>query len=168
MKSITVLPALVLLAACTASPEPRPGPPSEGQVLPEGDLVVTDMGGTKHDLDDALARGESVALVFWRTGCGACQREAPGLVEAAKANAGKLEFVGVVPGRDAVIDDALVTKTAKEWGYEGAFPQVRDRQLELTRLLGVEATPTIVVLGPGRKLLYRRHVPPESWAAYAR
>ena len=48
-------------------------------------------------------------------------------------------------------------------GFALPYPQVRDRDLALTRRFEVEGTPTVLVLGPDGRLLYRGHAPPESW-----
>ena len=42
--------------------------------------------------------------------------------------------------------------------------QVRDRDLSLTKGLGVRGTPTIIVLGKDRQVLYDAHRAPEDWA----
>ena len=41
------------------------------------------------------------------------------------------------------------------------YRNVRDRELELTDALGITGTPTIVVLGPNGRILYRGHEVPE-------
>lgn len=152
--------SLALLAGCAA---PRPGP-AAGPGAGDAPLAVTDLDGGRHDLEQALERGEHVALVFWQTWCASCREEAPAVAAAAREHGQGLRFVGVVPGRDDVVDDAEVRATIAAWGY-GGFPQVRDRDLRLTRLLDVRGTPTIVVLARGRRVLYRGHRPPASWQA---
>jgi FAD:protein FMN transferase len=153
MRSTSWMALTLALAACAA---PGPAPP------PARELKVVDTDGVAHDLDAALARGEAVALVFWQTWCGSCAQEAPAIVEAQRAHGARLRFVGVVPGRDDVVDDAEVARVRAAWGY--AFPQVRDRDLALSRRFGVEGTPTIVVLGEGGAVKYSGHRPPPDWA----
>lgn len=148
---------LVLLAGCAGS---QPAP-----VSPEVPLALTAMDGQRLELDAGLARGETVALVFWQTWCAPCAREAPQVVEALRAHGERIRFVGVVPGRDADVDDAEVRRVAARWGYD-AFPQVRDRDLRLIDGLGVAGTPTLLVLGRDRQVLYRGHRPPERWDEY--
>lgn len=148
-----VLVTVLGLGAC-AAPQPAPA---------RADLKVVDLAGETHDLDAALARGEAVALVFWQTWCTSCAGEAPAIVEARQRHGERLRFVGVVPGRDADVDDAEVARVRDAWGYD--FPQVRDRDLSLTRRFGVTGTPTIVVLGPGSAVRYTGHRPPDDWKA---
>lgn len=148
---------LVLLAGCAGSGGPPPAP-----VAPQVSLDLTGMAGERLDLDAGLARGETVALVFWQTWCAPCAREAPEVVEAVRAHGERIRFVGIVPGREKDVDDAKVLKVAARWGYD-AFPQVRDKDLRLIDGLGVEGTPTILVLGRDRQVLYRGHRPPERW-----
>lgn len=141
---------------------------ASGQASPapaRADLKVVDLEGAPHDLDAALARGEAVALVFWQTWCPSCAGEAPVIVEAQRQHAGRIHFFGVVPGRDADVDDAEVARVRAAWGY--TFPQVRDRDLSLSRRFEVKGTPTIVVLGAGGAVRYTGHRPPEDWGALA-
>ncbi len=127
------------------------------------DVVLIDTDGERLDLDAALARGEHVALVFWQTWCESCAREAPTVAEARRRWGQRLRFVGVVPGRDADVDDAEVARVRAAWGYD--FPQVRDRDLSLARRFGVEGTPTIVVLGAEGRVRYRGSRAPADWEA---
>lgn len=141
---------------------------ASGQVAPapvRTELKVVDTDGAPHDLDAALARGEAVALVFWQTWCPSCAGEAPAIVEAQRLHADRLRFLGVVPGRDADVDDAEVARVRAAWGY--TFPQVRDRDLSLSRRFGVTGTPSIVVLGAGGAVRYSGHRPPDDWAPFA-
>jgi thiol-disulfide isomerase/thioredoxin len=147
----------VLTAGCASG-----GSSAEEVAGAESCLKLTDMQGRCHDLEAGLARGETVALVFWQTWCKSCRKEAPELARAVRDHGEKIRFVGVVPGRDDTVDDGEVRKTAAEWGYD-AFPQVRDRDLALTRSLKVKGTPTILVLGKGKEELFRAHRAPKSW-----
>jgi protein-disulfide isomerase len=45
------------------------------------------------------------------------------------------------------------------------YPQVRDRDLALTQLLGVKGTPTVIVLDPDGQVVYREHHVPADWQA---
>lgn len=152
-----VLIGAVALAGC-ASGEAAPAPA-------RADLKVFDTSGEAHDLDAALARGEAVALVFWQTWCPSCAGEAPAIVAAQRQHADRIRFFGVIPGRDADVDDAEVARVRAAWGYE--FPQVRDRDMSLTRRFGVQGTPSIVVLGAGGVVRYSGHRPPDDWGAFA-
>jgi len=144
--------ALVVSGCASAEVAPAPA---------RTDLKVVDTDGGAHDLDAALARGEAVALVFWQTWCPSCAGEAPAIVEAQREHADRIRFFGVVPGRDADVDEAEVARVRAAWGY--AFPQVRDRDMSLTRRFGVQGTPSIVVLGAGGAVRYSGHRPPEDW-----
>ena len=128
--------------------------------------VLEDMEGSKLDVDGALASGRRVAFVFWQTWCGSCRAEFPELIAAAKKHKGKIDFIGLISGPDDLIDDAEVRAVAKE--YELSYPQVRDRDLVLTRCYEVTGTPTIVIVGEGAKTLYLDHHAPESWEDYTR
>ena len=146
---------LVLLVGCAG---PRPAP-----ISPTVPLTLTALDGQQLDLEAGLARGETVALVVWQTWCGPCAREAPRVVRAAREHGERIRFVGVVPGRD--VDDAKLRTVAERWGYD-AFPQVRDPDFSLIDGLGVVGTPTVLVLGRDREVLYRDHHTPPSWDDY--
>ena len=46
--------------------------------------------------------------------------------------------------------------------FDLPYPQVRDRDLFLTRRFDVKGTPTLVVIG-AEGVLYEGHGPPEDW-----
>jgi thiamine biosynthesis lipoprotein len=124
-------------------------------------LVLEDMDGNPHDVDAILAAGRNVTLVFWQTWCSSCKREAPHLVEAVEVQRGAIDFFGVVAGPDRSVDEAKVRATARDWGF--THPQVRDRDLELAHAYDAFGTPVIVVIGPGREVLYHSHRLPKDW-----
>ena len=77
----------------------------------------------------------------------------------------EIRFYGVVPGPDANVDEARLLEIVEEYGLP--YPQLRDRTLALTERFEVKGTPTILVLGPDGRLLYRDNVPPEDWSHVA-
>ncbi len=160
MRRTAALAPLLLLAACAAGPDAPP--PASAPVQTAG-LRLVDTDGHPQDVDAALARDEAVAFVVWQTWCHSCAEEAPAIAEAARRHAGKLRFVGVVPGKEADVDPAEVARVRTAWGYD--FPQVRDPDLSLCARLGVKGTPTIVVLGRGGAVRYTGHRPPADWKA---
>ncbi len=154
------LGALVAISAgCSSTPDGRT---ASGGVDPDR-LRVTDMDARPHDLASEIQAGYAVALVFWSPWCEGCKEEAPGISAAEKAHRQKIRFYGVVPGPEETVGDDEIRKTAAAFPYE--FPQVRDRDLALTRLFDVVATPTIIVLGPGPAVRYQEHAPPADWSA---
>lgn len=159
LAALTTLAPLLLVAACAAGPD---APPSSPPVQTAG-LRLVDTDGHTQDLEAALGRDEAVAFVVWQTWCHSCAEEAPAIAEAARRHAGRLRFVGVVPGSPADVDLAEVARVRAAWGYD--FPQVRDPDLSLCERLGVKGTPTIVVLGRGGAVRYDAHRPPADWTA---
>jgi thiol-disulfide isomerase/thioredoxin len=161
------------LAGCASGGGGQTAPANVGDSSPatvdasgSSSFVVADMNGAEHDLGASLQEGQTVALIFWQTWCGSCRKEAPELARAAAEYGGRIRFLGVVPGKDETVDDDKVRAAAKDWGY--TFPQVRDRDLALSKRFGVTGTPTIVVLGSDQKVLFNEHRAPKSWAAYER
>lgn len=127
-------------------------------------LLLHDMDGRTHDADALLAAGQPVVLVFWQTWCPTCKREAPELAHAVLEYGDAMKFFGVVSGPDDVVDDAKVLRVAEEWGHR--HPQIRDRDLSLTKRFKVFGTPVIIVLGREGRELYRGHRLPKDWAAF--
>ena len=125
--------------------------------------TLTDMKGVAHDVDATIAGGKNVVLVFWQTWCGPCKREAPKLAIAATDHSKGLAFFGVISGSDRDVDDKKVLAYVQK--YKLPYPQIRDRDIVLTRHYEVIGTPTIIVLGPGREVLYRGSHPPDDWKA---
>ncbi|MCA8923369.1 MAG: TlpA family protein disulfide reductase [Planctomycetes bacterium] len=162
VRSTLAASLLALLAGCQSQP-PQPAAPAHDGPLELGTLEG--MNGQSYDVDAELDRGETVALVFWQTWCESCEKEAPSIAKAAADNAGKIRFIGIVPGKDGTVVDSEVRATADTWGY-AAFPHVRDRDMSLTRKLGVSGTPTILVLAKGGQVVFNGHRPPADWAPF--
>ncbi len=59
----------------------------------------------------------------------------------------------MVSGPDTSVDEDALTLTIQRLGL--TYPQVRDRDLSLTRAFDVQATPTIVVLDGEGDVVYR-------------
>ncbi len=160
---IALLFGLVVGICACSSPAAGNEPDADSLAPVTGPLVVVDRAGTSHDVQASLRAGRPVALVFWQSWCKSCLEEAPGLAAAARELDGRLQFVGVVPGPDASVDEAALDAAIAR--FELPYPQVRDRDLSLTRRFEIEGTPTIVVLGAGGQVVYRGHRAPEDWAA---
>lgn len=160
---LCLIALLTVSAACAGAPtEPQA---SVDTTLDPRALELVDMDGAPADVRASLAAGRAVALVFWQSWCGSCLQEAPALARAAREQAGRIDFVGVVPGPDSSVDEAAVRARVAELGLP--YPQVRDRDLALTRAFRVEGTPTIILLeGEAPRVTWRGHRPPASWDAF--
>ena len=166
MKRLSLL-LLILCTGCNGgSPEKRDTrAPGSAHKTPAG-LKFRDMAGKPHDIDSLLGQGQSVALIFWQTWCKPCLREMPDLVKANRRYSPRIRFYGIISGPDKDVDEAKVKNIVGRLGV--GYPQVRDRDLRLSRSFDVEGTPTIVILGPGGSILYRGHRPPDNWNAFAK
>ena len=67
-------------------------------------------------------------------------------------------------GPDASVDEDKLA--AAIFQYRMSYPQVRDRDLALTELLGVSGVPTVVVLAPDGTVAYREHGLPPDWDVF--
>lgn len=153
--------ALALAAGCASTDSP---PPAASSVAVSGDVLsgsYVDTKGQGHDLAGVLKSGKPVALVFWQPWCGACVAEAPTVIAAHEKLGNKMEFYGVVSGPDEAVDEADVSKVIFDTGM--TYPTIRDRDLRLTKGLGVEIQPTIVILDPAGTVSYKAGTPPADW-----
>ncbi|MFT7670257.1 MAG: thiol-disulfide isomerase/thioredoxin [Planctomycetota bacterium] len=152
----------LLVSACSTTSEPI----ASNTPVSSAPLTVVDRQGTSHDLDATLKAGRPVALIFWQSWCVSCLEEAPQLAKDSKNWGEKIQFLGVVPGPDKTVDESAIDMALNKFGL--SYPQIRDRDLLLTRRFAVEGTPTIIVLGANNEVLYRGHQPPEDWGLWAK
>ena len=162
--------SLLLLILCIGCNGNAPGERDaldrgQARKAPAG-LKFQDMAGKPHDIDSLLGQGQSVALIFWQTWCKPCLREMPDLARTDRRYSPRIRFYGIISGPDQDVDEAKVKKIVARLGV--GYPQVRDRDLRLSRGFEVEGTPTIVILGPAGSILYRGHRLPDNWNAFAK
>ena len=161
MKTSQLAIAAIALAAACAGPRSDSNTNSVPTQRVEFTLAAEDTGGDFHDLGEALESGKTLAFVFWQPWCSACKEEST-IVKAAHARkSNEMTFYGVVSGPEGSVDEALVVETIGEWGLP--YPTLRDRDLDLTRSLGVDAAPTIVIVEPGGRITYHAPEPPREW-----
>lgn len=67
----------------------------------------------------------------------------------------------MVSGPDDAVDEDKLGTAILQNGL--TYPQVRDRDLALTRLFDVTGTPTVIVLDSSGQVVYREHHAPASW-----
>jgi thiol-disulfide isomerase/thioredoxin len=146
---------LGLLMACAATPPHAPTASLEDTL--QADLFPS---GTV-DLNQDLAAGRPVALVFWQSWCGSCVAEAPAVQAAHSSLGDRIHIIGVVSGPDEAVDEAKLFGKINELGL--TYDQIRDRDLTLTRRFGITGTPTIVILDPTGKVVFDEHHVPSSW-----
>ena len=158
---------LILCPGCGGNtPEERSVRNSSPALKTPAGLKFRDMAGKSHDIESILGQGQSVALVFWQTWCKPCLREMPELARVDRQYSPRIRFYGIVSGADEDVDDAKVKSLVERLGV--GYPQVRDRDLRLSRGFKIDGTPTIVILGPGRSVLYRGHQLPDNWAVFTK
>lgn len=159
MRLLAVSASLLALVLCACSSPTRAivteRPPLAAELLR---TPLLDTAGRPLVLADELATGKKVALVFWQEWCPSCRSEAPELVAASREHA-DMEIVGVVSGPDSAVDAATLERAIREMGLP--YRNVRDRELDLTRALGITGTPTIVLLGSHGEVLYHGHESPD-------
>lgn len=127
-------------------------------------FVVTDMDGKEHNISSLINDGKSVAFVFWQTWCSSCRKESPNIVDASRKYESAIRVFGVISGPDEYVSDDKVRRSIEDWQLP--YPQIRDRDLALTKRYGVRGTPTIVIIGEGGETLFYGHASPENWTRY--
>ncbi len=125
--------------------------------------VLHDREGNEINVRQCREEGKHMVFVFWQSWCGACKKEAPALVEASHRLAEKAQFIGVVSGSEETIDERKVDRFISATGLD--YPQVRDKDLRLTNMFKVKGTPTIIVIDPKGRVVYRDHHAPDDWNA---
>jgi hypothetical protein len=80
--------------------------------------------------------------------------------QAHRKFADRLSIAGVVSGPDKSVDKYKLGQIISSLGL--TYPQVRDRDLSLTRLFDVRGTPDVVLLNAQREVVYRGHSLPKS------
>jgi len=167
-----LIPRLILLVlglttGCSATHErleTRGAIPAENPAAGHPTLSATDIDGHALPLESSLRSGKPVVFVFWATWCTSCDREASVIVDAYSRFGDRMTFVGVVPGPDSYVDlDKVRAFVAR---HEISYPQVRDRDLTLTRAFNVKGTPTIVIVDANHRVIYNEHHAPKDWSEF--
>ena len=104
-----------------------------------------------------------MVLVFWVPWCGACKKEAPSLVAAARELQNRAIFYGIVPGTDTLVPERKIRTFIKQ--QKLTYPTLRDPHLDVTSRLKVKGTPMIIVLNANMEITYAGHHSPPDWSA---
>lgn len=88
-------------------------------------------------------KGKAAVVVFWKSTCPYCVKEAPGLSRIFKEHAGNVAVVAIHVGRD---DAPTARDFAKSHGFE--FPIGVDADKKVREAYGLRVVPTLVWLNP--------------------
>lgn len=108
-----------------------------GQKAPA--FAVPVVGGGTLTLDSL--KGKPSLLVFWKSSCPYCVKEAPGLSKTLKESAGQVVVVAIHVGRD---DAKTAAEFAKSHGF--TFPIGVDVDKKAREAYGLRIVPTLVWL----------------------
>lgn len=157
-RSLCLVFATVAVLAGCAEGQPSLGQPDSGP--PASTTTATSPGAEQaaavpeqlrfaaRTLDGKDFSGESLAgkaavLWFWAPWCPKCQREAPGVAGAARANAGKVEFIGVAAQDELAAMQGFVTR------YQvGSFQHLADLDASIWRRFDVIRQPAYAFISP--------------------
>ncbi len=116
--------------------------PGAGQAASEQLRFASKTLDGKDFSGESLA-GKAAVLWFWAPWCPNCQREAPTVASAARANAGKVEFIGVAARDELAAMQGFVTE------YQvGSFQHLADLDASIWRRFGVTRQPTYAFISP--------------------
>ncbi|MEZ6020667.1 MAG: TlpA disulfide reductase family protein [Planctomycetota bacterium] len=162
MKRVITLVATLALAACQSGGKQAQDVALTPAVVRSTLEASTAEGGK--EWSDLVHADKPLMLVFWQSWCGSCVAEAPHVQRASRQYSKQLSVAGIVSGPDDSVDATHLQKTILELGL--TYPQVRDRDLSLTRLFQITGTPTVIVLNKQREVVYRGHELPPSLEPY--
>ncbi|APE33176.1 thiol:disulfide interchange protein [Nocardia mangyaensis] len=147
-----LLVAAILAVGCGAGDNDSPAPlvpasaPAGPASGPQSAAVPEQLRFTSTTVDGAEFSGESLAgkaavLWFWAPWCPTCQREAPGIADAAKAHT-DVRFVGV-----AALDSEPAMRDFVAKYDLGFFPNLADVDGTVWQRFGVTQQPAYAFVG---------------------
>lgn len=119
-----------------------------GQALVAVELPLSGPGlaGDKLQIDP-VKRGRPVVLVFWASWCAVCVREMPALKRFHATAGERIDLVSCTIDTDVAAARACAAK------HQLAYPVILDGDMAIAERFGVDATPTMVLIGAdGREL----------------
>ena len=155
---------LCALAACQSAPETQQALPPAQSATQVRAVLQQSAQDLETSQQQALLSDRPILLVFWQSWCGSCVEEAPQVQRLHQQYGERFPIFGVISGPDEAVDAGHLQQTVFRLGL--SYPQIRDRDLSLTKAFQVKGTPDIVVLGKDREVKYRGHHLPASLDVY--
>ncbi len=98
----------------------------------------------------AKLKGKYVLLDFWATWCGPCMAEMPFIKEIRKNYASdKLVMIGISQDHDFKKLKQVIKQQCMNWLH------FFDKEADISRLYGVDAFPTLILLNEEGKIIYK-------------
>lgn len=102
--------------------------------------------GARHEIDPVRS-GRPVVVVFWASWCAVCVREMPAIKQFHALATGRVDVVSCTIDTEVEAARASVAKHAL------TYPVILDGGMAIADRFGVDATPTLVLVGSdGREL----------------
>ena len=156
-RDLAALVGALLLAGCAGS-TPRAATPAPGTPVALSVDALPDIDGKSHAL---LADDKPTVLIFWATWCPPCIAKLPRLAQIEEELGDRAHFYGILAGSEKQVNPMQVRAHTGRASIR--YPQLRDRAGALVGDFSIEATPTIIVLGPDGTIRYRDKDLPASW-----
>jgi len=143
---LIVVPALP--ASAYALDVGDPAPPFEGQTT-AGEKIVS----------DAMKGKNALFLIFWATWCPVCKTEIPRLKEIHATYAPKgMPLIAINTG----VNDSPKKVQKYLESHEISYPVIFDEGNRITKLYGVQGTPTVIIVDKGGIVRYRSAAIPDD------
>jgi len=126
-------------AESTGVSAPPPAAPPATTVPEQLNFTAKTVSGA--DFSGSTLAGKPAVLWFWAPWCATCQREAPGVAEAARANSA-VTFVGV-----AALDQVPAMQEFVDTYDIGFFTNIADVDGDVWQRFGVTAQPAFAFVG---------------------
>lgn len=125
-----------------------PAPPFEGQTTAGDKIVSAEMKG----------KG-ALFLVFWATWCPVCKTEIPKLKAIHETYATKgMPLIAI----DVGVNDSLKKVEKYLEDHKITYPVIFDEGSKITKLYGIQGTPTVVIVDKGGIVRYRSAAIPDD------
>lgn len=111
------------------------------------DFVLPDVNGVLHDSADARSRG-LLLFVFWKRTCGTCQYAFPFLQRFYDRYTGSVFQVWGIAQENEADTRAFAAE------YQATFPQLIDRELQVTEQYRLQAVPAFYLADSEGRILH--------------
>jgi thiol-disulfide isomerase/thioredoxin len=102
---------------------------------------------------------DALFLVFWATWCSVCKTEIPKLKEIHETYATKgMPLIAI----DVSVNDSLKKVEKYLEDHKITYPVIFDEGSKITKLYGVQGTPTVVIVDRGGIVRYRSAAIPDD------
>ena len=127
-------------------------------------LIFKDIDGNNHDIHKLINKGSNVAFLFWKPSCSSSRMKLLELRQSARLHGDHIKFFGIVIEEDKKLDNTYIKQLTTK--FKLPFPQILDENLLIKNRFQIRHSPTLIILGPERSVLYAGFFLPNEWRPY--